>query len=237
MSFRRSSSIAARKEKSSLESGNASIIAKAPKRHSTYGVPNSGRTPVSPSWSEATLSSVSTIDPSDIIDLQSETPSSQRIKRSSTEDSLAAVLAAAIQMSSVPLKQRSSLSTGRASVIIPSRSSQHDMSRRDSDSSISSDDCSSPKTPSSKRPLSSYFFYGSGKKEPVAPASPSIENDAIGRSSGIETAQEDLFGLKDLVDRGIHVKEISSTMKTMVVPDEVLNPMPSVKLERPRFAR
>ena len=237
MSFRRSSSIAARKEKSSLESGNASIIAKAPKRYSTYGVSNSTHPHASPAWSESTLSSVSTIDPSDIIDLQSEAPSSQRIKRSSTEDSLAAVLAAAIQMSSVPLKQRSSLSTGRASVIIPSRSSQHDMSRRDSDSSISSDDCSSPKTPSNKRPLSSYFFYGSGKKEPVAPASPSIENDTPGRSSGIETVQEDSFGLKDLVDRGIHVKEISSTMKTMVVPDEVLNPMPSVKLERPRFAR
>ncbi|KAI8575384.1 hypothetical protein K450DRAFT_262160 [Umbelopsis ramanniana AG] len=231
MSFRRSSSIAVRREKSSLESGSASIIARPPRRSSTYGV----STPIhSPAWSESTLSTVSTIDPSDIIDLQSEASSSQRMKRSSTEDSLAAVLAAAIQMSSVPLKQRSSLSTGRASVIISSRTSQQDMSRRDSDSSISSDDCSSPKTPSSKRPLSSYFFYGSGKKEPLSPA---IENDTPARSSEVESVEEDTFGLKDLVDRGIHVKEIYTTMKTMVVPDEILNPMPSIKLERPRFAR
>ncbi|KAG2186674.1 hypothetical protein INT44_002898 [Umbelopsis vinacea] len=231
MSFRRSSSIAVRREKSSLESGNASIISRAPRRSSTYGVSNPTH---SPAWPESTLSTVSTIDPSDIIDLQSETSSSQRMRRSSTEDSLAAVLAAAIQMSSVPLKQRSSLSTGRASVIISSRTTKHDMSRRDSDSSLSSDDGSSPKTPSSKRPLSSYFFYGNGKKEPQSPASPSIENDTPAETESVE---EDTFGLKDLVDRGIHVKEISTTMKTMVVPDEILNPMPSIKLERPRFAR
>jgi hypothetical protein len=236
MSFRRSSSIAVRGEKSSIESGKASIIAKPPNRYSTYGISNSTNPHGMAVWSESALSPVSTIDPSDIIDLQSET-TCHRMKRSSTEDSLSAVLAAAIQMSSVPLKQRSSLSTGRASVIISPRPSQQDMIRRNSNSSISSDESSSPKTPSNKRPLSHYFFYTSGKKERVFPSSPPIENGTNGSGGAIESVQDDMFGMKDLVDRGINVKEISTTMKTMIVPDEVLNPMPSVKVERPRFAR
>ncbi|KAF7725210.1 hypothetical protein EC973_000376 [Apophysomyces ossiformis] len=44
-------------------------------------------------------------------------------------------------------------------------------------------------------------------------------------------------GRDELLYRGIHVKEIKSTLKTMVIPDNVRNPMPEVKLERPGFAR
>lgn len=222
MPFRRSSSTAVQADKSSLESGMASIIARSPRRK----LPPSQ---ASTTWSEVTLSPENPIDVGDMIDLQSG--SSPRTKRTSTEDSLASVLAAAIQMSSVPLKQRSSLSSGRASVIMSSSRTQQDLVRRDSNSSISSDEYSSPKTPTSRRPLSSYFFY-TGKKASSADAAPT-KSEANDR----EAVQGDTFGVKDLLDRGIHVKEISTTMKKMVVPDDILNPMPQVIVERPRFAR
>lgn len=220
MSFSRSSSTAVRTDKSSLESGNASIIARPPRRNPSLGL---DRCANSPNWSDATLSP---IDQSEIIDLQPE--QLPKIPRASTDESLTAVLAAAIQMSSVPLKQRSSLSSGRASVILPSARFQQDASRRDSNSSISSDESASPKTPTSRQRLSSYFF-SSGKK-----AANPVDSE---QKDGGKPSEEDTFGMRDLLERGIHVKEISTTMKKMVVPDNILNPMPSVMVERPRFAR
>jgi hypothetical protein len=223
MPFRRSSSTAVKADKSSLESGMASIIAKSPRR-------NLPPSQASTAWSEGTLSPENPIDVGDMIDLQSGS-SSTRMSRTSIEDSLASVLAAAIQMTSVPLKQRSSLSSGRASVIMSSSRTQQDLVRRNSNSSSSSDESLSPKTPTSRRPLSSYLFY-TGKKASSADAPPT-KSEANDR----ESVQGDTFGLKDLLDRGIHVKEISTTMKKMVVPDDILNPMPQVIVERPRFAR
>ncbi|ORY91963.1 hypothetical protein BCR43DRAFT_497558 [Syncephalastrum racemosum] len=42
---------------------------------------------------------------------------------------------------------------------------------------------------------------------------------------------------QDLYDAGIEVKEIKSTLGRMVVPDDVVNPMPKITLEKPSFAR
>ncbi|KAI8146914.1 hypothetical protein BJV82DRAFT_596994 [Fennellomyces sp. T-0311] len=44
-------------------------------------------------------------------------------------------------------------------------------------------------------------------------------------------------GRNELMYRGIRVKEIKTTLKTMVIPHEVENPMPKVNLQRPGFAR
>ncbi|KAI9260580.1 hypothetical protein BDA99DRAFT_512488 [Phascolomyces articulosus] len=44
-------------------------------------------------------------------------------------------------------------------------------------------------------------------------------------------------GRRELMYRGIQVKEIKTTLKTMVIPHEVENPMPKVELQRPGFAR
>ncbi|KAL0090041.1 hypothetical protein J3Q64DRAFT_1696428 [Phycomyces blakesleeanus] len=44
-------------------------------------------------------------------------------------------------------------------------------------------------------------------------------------------------GRDELIYRGIQIKEIKTTLKTMVIPDHVRNPVTHVKLERPGFAR
>ena len=44
-------------------------------------------------------------------------------------------------------------------------------------------------------------------------------------------------GRRELLYRGIQVKEMKTTLKTMVIPHEVENPMPKVELQRPGFAR
>jgi hypothetical protein len=54
------------------------------------------------------------------------------------------------------------------------------------------------------------------------------------RSSSSATVDD---GLDELAYRGIQIKEIKTTLKPMVIPANVTNPMPTVKLERPGFAR
>ncbi|KAI9023737.1 hypothetical protein CLU79DRAFT_718508 [Phycomyces nitens] len=44
-------------------------------------------------------------------------------------------------------------------------------------------------------------------------------------------------GRDELIYRGIQIKEIKTTLKTMVIPDHVRNPLNHIKLERPGFAR
>ncbi|KAI8991217.1 hypothetical protein BDF20DRAFT_843399 [Mycotypha africana] len=44
-------------------------------------------------------------------------------------------------------------------------------------------------------------------------------------------------GRDELIYRGIQVKEIKSTLKTLVISDDIRYPMPEVRLERPGFAR
>ncbi|CDH50895.1 predicted protein [Lichtheimia corymbifera JMRC:FSU:9682] len=61
-------------------------------------------------------------------------------------------------------------------------------------------------------------------------------NDAIVEEP--RPSEEDIDdGKRELMYRGIRVKEIKTTLKTMVVPHEVERPMPNVKIERPSFAR
>jgi hypothetical protein len=42
---------------------------------------------------------------------------------------------------------------------------------------------------------------------------------------------------RELKDAGVTVKEIKSTLGRLVIPKEIANPMPQVKLEVPQHAR
>jgi hypothetical protein len=57
------------------------------------------------------------------------------------------------------------------------------------------------------------------------------------RSSSTWPKTPDDDGRDELVYRGIQIKEIKTTLKTLVISDEVAHPMPKVNLERPGFAR
>lgn len=54
---------------------------------------------------------------------------------------------------------------------------------------------------------------------------------------GIKKKTEEDPAKRELRDAGVEVKEIKSTLGCLVVPKEVSNPMPQVKLELPQHAR
>ncbi|KAG2175729.1 hypothetical protein INT43_001376 [Umbelopsis isabellina] len=233
MSFRRSSSTVQR-DLSSLESGKASIIIRSHKGESRYDSQTASALSASKSslTEKHTLhTDVNSINSSDIIDLQSETADFD----AASQQALANVLAAAIQFSTIPVNQRSSLSSGRASVVLPTSHSEQPICRRDSGSSMSSNDSTSPKTPTNIRRLSSFFGLN-GIKSSSQQRRPSTSTlDGNDECNIVKT--NDTFGLQDLLDRGIQVKEISATRRKMVVPDNIVNPMPSISVARPSFAR
>jgi hypothetical protein len=147
-------------------------------------------------------------------------------------EAMSAVIAAAVQLSSSG-SAPSSLSLGNAS-IIPSS-------------------CKSEST--NKSTLSSRMFSSPWKKNKPAFTSnelqvPSLTNDddnasqASPRSSFASSPTTPRTpdiqfddGRDELLYRGIQIKEIKSTLKTLVVSDQERNPMPVVRLERPGFAR
>lgn len=173
-----------------------------------------------------------------------------------TMESMSSAIAAAVQISSG--KSASSLSLGNASIIHTERTKKEQ--KRQSSSVLSlfggggggggcgssgrkrsvdavrsrsnSTAAGSPPTTTSPRasrsstssrnlPARLTWLAGEGISEHIASRSNSEFDD----------------GLDELMYRGIKVKEIKSTLKTMVVPNEVKNPMPVVKLQRPGFAR
>lgn len=232
MSYRRSSTIVQR-DLSSLESGKASIIIRSHKG-TPYGSQTSSALPASKSSLTENYplhTDVSSINTSDIIDLQSQSTDFDE----SSQQALANVLAAAIQFSTIPVNQRSSLSSGRASVVLPTSHSEQIICRRDSGSSVSSNDSTSPKTPTNSRRLSSFFGLNIIKSPSQQRRSSTSTLKGNDECDIVKT--NDNFGLQDLLARGIQVKEISATKRKMVVPDNIVNPMPSISVARPSFAR
>lgn len=172
-----------------------------------------------------------------------------------TMESMSSAIAAAVQISSG--KSASSLSLGNASIIHTERTKKEQKRRSSSVLSLfgggggggcgssgrkpsvdavrsrsNSTAAGSPPTTTSPRasrsstssrnlPARLTWLAGEGISEHIASRSNSEFDD----------------GLDELMYRGIKVKEIKSTLKTMVVPNEVKNPMPVVKLQRPGFAR
>jgi hypothetical protein len=197
---------------SSLDSGNASI-----KRPTSNTYPE-------PEYNEH-----------EIIDLQAPTP-----QQDLTIESMSAVIAAAVQMSAAG-GAPSSLSLGSASILQPfSKTEQQPTKRRFSTRLFSN--------PWKKPTVSS-----SGVASPTSPMTPALEpsspfdstssidinddNSSQGspRTSSVSTNVDD--GRDELLYRGIQIKEIKTTLKTLVISDQVRCPMPEVRLERPGFAR
>ncbi|CAO3590587.1 unnamed protein product [Absidia cylindrospora] len=129
--------------------------------------------------------------------------SSNKIDEPLTLESMSAVIAAAVQMSSGGIK--SSLSMGHASIKQPQKQ-QEKVKRR--------------------------FSLFSWKKQQQQQQQEQI--DTSPRSS-CSTVVDD--GRDELAYRGIHIKEIKTTLKPMVIPTNVTHPMPIVTMERPGFAR
>lgn len=125
--------------------------------------------------------------------------------------------------------QYSSLSSGRASIA----------KARSSDSSpppIMTQSLSE----SSSRPASirSIDNHRSSTSHPRNSMSSSIFSKLVtGGSNKKKPIKDDEKARQELAEAGIEVKEIKSTLGRMVVPDDVVNPMPKITLEKPQYAR
>lgn len=197
---------------SSLDSGNASI--KRP-------VPSNENTTYQEEYNE-----------DEIIDLQA--PATQQ---DLTIESMSAVIAAAVQISATA-GAPSSLSLGSASILQPFSKTEQQASKRRFSSRLFSNPWKKSST---------------GATSPTSPMTPALEpsspfdstssidinddNSSQGspRTSSVSTNVDD--GRDELLYRGIQIKEIKTTLKTLVISDQMRCPMPEVKLERPGFAR
>lgn len=174
----------------------------------------------------------------EIIDLQATT-------NDLTIESMSAVIAAAVQLSAVG-GSPSSLSLGSASILQPfSKTEQVEENKRQV-----------------KRRFSSRLFTNPWSKKlnnsptsPInTPATPALEPSSSPFDSNISddnssqgdsprnssvSSPKDISddGRDELLYRGIQIKEIKTTLKTLVISDQDRCPMPEVRLERPGFAR
>ncbi|CAO3583375.1 unnamed protein product [Absidia cylindrospora] len=158
-----------------------------------------------------------------------------------TIESMSAVIAAAVQMSGTT-GAKSSLSMGHASIKQMEKKKQHDekvkrrfsiftwkkqQQQQQQQQQEQEHDTMDPRTDSTLSLSSSVSSTTSSPR--------SSSSAAAGTSSVVTTPVDD--GLDELAYRGIQIKEIKTTLKPMVIPSNVTNPMPTVKLERPGFAR
>lgn len=126
--------------------------------------------------------------------------------------------------------QYSSLSSGRASIA----------KTRSSDSSPLPVMTQSLSESSSKPPsIRSIDNHRSSTSNPRNSISSSIFGKLVTGSSNKKksSSSDDEKARQELAEAGIEVKEIKSTLGRMVVPDDVVNPMPKITLEKPQYAR
>lgn len=139
-------------------------------------------------------------------------------------ESLSSVITAAVQISSASSSRRrrpfSSLSMGNASIIGTPQNRTNNNNHHQ------------------RRSLLLF-----GRKEELSSRSKRTRSASLSRQRRFswlvdhQQKAKELDGFEELVDCGIRVKEIKTTLKTMVIPHEVENPMPQVKIQRPGFAR
>ncbi|CEG84980.1 hypothetical protein RMATCC62417_18720 [Rhizopus microsporus] len=147
-----------------------------------------------------------------------------------TIESMSAVIAAAVQLSSSNGKP-SSLSSGSASILQPF--SKQDK-RRNSRFSLFTWKKQEKKEKDNTTPT-----LDSGLSLNQSSDDDSCSSPSSPRSSSASSPKAVMIddGKDELMYRGIQIKEIKTTLKTLVISDEVRHPMPQVKLERPGFAR
>lgn len=208
---------------SSLSSGNASI-----KRPATV-TPVDEQPPYQYNDDEE-------INHDEIIDLQA--PQQQP---DLTIESMSAVLAAAVQMSAAG-GAPSSLSLGSASILQPFVKNEETSVKRRFSARLFTNPwkrsaaaaSTSPTTPTTPGLEPSSPFDSSLDDDSSSQGSPRSSSISGSRTSTTTTADD---GRDELLYRGIQIKEIKTTLKTLVISDEQRYPMPEVRLERPGFAR
>ncbi|KAI8974687.1 hypothetical protein BDB01DRAFT_806094 [Pilobolus umbonatus] len=137
-----------------------------------------------------------------------------------TMESMSAVIAAAVQITSSG-KAPSSLSLGNASIIPIQKQQEPDIK---------------------KRRLFSNPFKKASTAETDLPDDLS-ESSSPRSSSSVSSPQPTPAeinlddGRDELLYRGIQIKEIKTTLKPLIITDEDRCPMPTMRLERPGFAR
>lgn len=145
-------------------------------------------------------------------------PSSNRINNDNSLDiaieSMAEVIAAAVQLSASS-GTPSSLSLGSASILQPFS-----------------------KIEKNKRCKNNLFSIFSWKKNTAVKDTKAVSSkfDNALDSKDTNSFQKLDDGKDELLYRGIQIKEVKATLKTLVISNHVRCPMPQVKLERPQFA-
>jgi hypothetical protein len=131
-----------------------------------------------------------------------------------TIESMAEVIAAAVQLSASS-GAPSSLSLGSASIIQPFS-----------------------KIEKNKRCKNNLFSIFSWKKNTAVKDTKAVSFnfDNVLGSKDTNSFQKLDDGKDELQYRGIQIKEVKATLKTLVISEHVRCPMPQVKLERPQFA-
>ncbi|KAG1449142.1 hypothetical protein G6F46_008166 [Rhizopus delemar] len=142
-----------------------------------------------------------------------------------TIESMSAVIATAVQLSASGGGPPSSLSLGSASILQPFSKLENKATNKNRFSLFSWRKQKEKKEDAVVTVDSNLTFSRSSDEDSSSPSSP--------RNSS--TLPDD--GKDELQYRGIQIKEIKTTLKTLVISDDVRNPMPQVKLERPGFAR
>lgn len=238
-----SSSLNKRNSLSSLSSGKASIqLSTKPNTPLSTGVIDDDNTS-EPSIPERTVSSSTT----------PRTPTNQSTPRSSNEkkptstreisdfDIIADIIANATAAASSKTGTYSSLSSGKASIATTP------VSEPIMATTTSSSTASTPNLNTNRRSALNSLFGGRSKSESTVTTN-TIVNDTPGKSPSSRSSSlfnTSLFGKKkveteeerELKDAGVTVKEIKGTLGKLVVPQEIANPMPKVKLEAPQHAR
>ncbi|KAG2174966.1 hypothetical protein INT43_006028 [Umbelopsis isabellina] len=150
-------------------------------------------------------------------------------------DLIAGIIANATAAASSKTGSYSSLSSGKASVV-----PRPSISTSTSTQSIT-------KSPSAEKRAFRDLFGNGGSRAKPSPTLSNSSKDTKQDSASSSFFGKGLFGKRkedvsdpsqqELAEAGVEVKELKSTLGTMVVPHQVSNPVPKVTLEMPKHAR
>lgn len=159
--------------------------------------------------------------------LPSSSPSSREKKELTDYDIIADIIANATAAAAAKSGAYSSLSSGKASIAVDPRSRHSINGLLGSERSRS-------------EPISIPIHDSTSKRQSTSSSSSSLKRSTLLFGSGLfgnkKKIEEDP-AKKELKDAGIEIKEIKSTLGRLIVPKDVSDPMPQVKLELPQHAR
>ncbi|EIE79619.1 hypothetical protein RO3G_04324 [Rhizopus delemar RA 99-880] len=159
--------------------------------------------------------------------LPSSSPSSHEKKELTDYDIIADIIANATAAAAAKSGAYSSLSSGKASIAVDPRSRHSINGLLGSERSRS-------------EPISIPIHDSTSKRQSTSSSSSSLKRSTLLFGSGLfgnkKKIEEDP-AKKELKDAGIEIKEIKSTLGRLIVPKDVSDPMPQVKLELPQHAR